>query len=121
MSDDDNNPKLTKYDNPYLEKALHDEPVFVLLARDPTASAAVRQWVCLNTGADEDKKRSARAVAAAMEQWRDDKANRVRVRKSQIVETLTRYSASSYRMIEDEDGGYVSLAQVEELVGKLIE
>ncbi len=58
--------------------ALPDEPIFVLMARDPSAPDAVRHWA-LNAhkaGHDPDKIMEALAVAAAMDKWRLANANR---------------------------------------------
>jgi hypothetical protein len=52
-------------------KAAPDEPMFVLLARDPMAPDLVREWVLRRTLAgDTQKIVEALACADAMEQWR---------------------------------------------------
>lgn len=49
-----------------------NEPIFVLLARDPIGPAAVRAWAMKahEAGHDPDKIMEALAVAAAMDKWR---------------------------------------------------
>jgi hypothetical protein len=54
-------------------KAALDEPMFVLLARDPWAPHLVRAWAMhmgRDNGCDEEKIAEALACAAAMEAWR---------------------------------------------------
>ena len=41
-----------------LNKAADDEPVFVLLARDPCAAQTVRAWASMSNGVHSDKKRA---------------------------------------------------------------
>ncbi len=55
-----------------LGKSQDDEPVFVLCARDPLASAVVRYWSDLanSNGVRPGKVLEARALADAMDQWR---------------------------------------------------
>lgn len=59
--------------------ALQDEPMFVLLARDPDAPSLVRRWAdrrhdAISSGekpiTDIDKVYEARLCASAMENWR---------------------------------------------------
>lgn len=59
-----------KYD--CYEAADDDEPMFVLLARDPMAPDVVRYWAMWRelSGADAAKVDEARACARAMEDWR---------------------------------------------------
>lgn len=60
------------------EAAEDDEPMFVLLARDPLASALVVEWACRRATRDElplsdhdaAKVVEARQCAADMEKWR---------------------------------------------------
>jgi len=54
------------------DKAEPDEPMFVLLARDPLAPVLVAQWADLAEaqGTDQDKVLEALDCAAKMEQWR---------------------------------------------------
>ena len=53
-----------------------DEPVFVLLARDPVAASVVRYWVerrelkTLGTDAEVSKRNDALKCADEMEKWR---------------------------------------------------
>lgn len=57
--------------------AAPDEPMFVLLGRDPNAPALVRQWAMERSkmGADEQPKvMEALSVAADMERYRLDRA-----------------------------------------------
>lgn len=50
-----------------------DEPMFVLLARDPAAPATVRDWVQRRVGNDSPEKiAEALACADAMEVWRKE-------------------------------------------------
>jgi hypothetical protein len=53
------------------EKAHPDEPMFVLLARDPLAPQLVRQWAARAHGAGvmRIKVEEAQACAEAMERW----------------------------------------------------
>jgi len=59
-------------------KAAMSEPVFVLRANDPVAAAAVRYWA-LNARLDHEdgKIDEAYKVAASMDQWRNDKADKI--------------------------------------------
>lgn len=52
-------------------KAEPDEPMFVLLGRDPMAGALVRAWAELRrmSGEAEGKVAEARACAVAMDEW----------------------------------------------------
>lgn len=52
-------------------KAQPDEPMFILLGRDPLAGALVRLWaeMRLSTGEDPKKVAEATACAHAMDQW----------------------------------------------------
>lgn len=61
-------------------KALPDEPLFVLLARDPAASDLVEAWARIRDGmiasgerpmSDAEMVREARACAEAMREWRE--------------------------------------------------
>ena len=63
-----NNPG--KYD--CYENAEPDEPMFVLLARDPHAPLLVRMWAELRQmhAGNPSKVAEARSCAAAMEEWR---------------------------------------------------
>jgi len=49
----------------------HDEPVFVIRAKDKSAPAAIRAYanVAREAGADDSHVRAARAVAAGFEEW----------------------------------------------------
>jgi hypothetical protein len=47
-----------------------DEPMFVLLARDPLAPTLVRMWADLTSDKKDDKVVEALACANDMEQWR---------------------------------------------------
>lgn len=52
------------------EKAAPDEPMFILLARDPRAPMLVRDWVRMTEDGDPEKIAEAIACAYSMEQWR---------------------------------------------------
>lgn len=53
------------------DKAEPDEPMFILLARDPAAPKLVRDWVRWNAGnVDRAKIQEALACADAMDAWR---------------------------------------------------
>lgn len=55
-----------------LNKAAHDEPVFVLRAKDPLAAQAVSLWAAMAHGVHEDKKvQEAVALAKRMDDWRN--------------------------------------------------
>lgn len=51
--------------------AFHDEPMFVLLGRDPMAATLVRAWATMREeqGEDPAKVAEARACADAMDAW----------------------------------------------------
>ena len=53
-------------------KAAPDEPMFILLARDPMAPELVRQWAFRRWHEGEDLLKSVEAIAIAdaMEKWR---------------------------------------------------
>ena len=59
------------------ENAEPDEPMFILLARDPVASVLVRRWVELRQesrkGLSWDKAQEALDCADAMQRWRLDR------------------------------------------------
>lgn len=57
-------------------KAAPDEPMFVLLARDPLAPFVVEMWAKMRELSDgrSEKVNEARACAAAMEVWRRGEA-----------------------------------------------
>lgn len=61
--------------------ALDDEPMFVLLARDPLAPVLVDMWAMLRqaTRGDSTKVLEAEACAAAMREWAEVGANRRRL------------------------------------------
>lgn len=58
-----------------------DEPIFILLARDPVAADLVREWVkrrqALDGGSEGDKHMEALACAASMDVFRLALTNRV--------------------------------------------
>ena len=65
----------------YYDAARPDEPMFVLLARDPSAPLLVRQWAEMRPTARPDKRGDPReaakiaealALAEQMERWRDE-------------------------------------------------
>lgn len=58
--------------NDCYSKALPDEPLFTLLARDPQAPALVRAWADARYSKDKDKAEEAYACALAMETFRRD-------------------------------------------------
>jgi hypothetical protein len=55
-------------------KAADDEPMFVLLARDPLAPLVVQKWATLakGKGADLAKVKEANACAEQMRKWRKE-------------------------------------------------
>lgn len=54
-----------------LNKASHDEPLFVLRAKDPLAPLAIIHWVTMNQERQSPEKLAeALKVAEEMEQWR---------------------------------------------------
>ena len=72
--------KLTELRDGCFAKALDDEPMFVLLARDPVAPALVRAWASQRRddiahgrrpASDMAQIEEAERNAAAMEEWRD--------------------------------------------------
>jgi hypothetical protein len=58
------------------KNAKPDEPIFVLLARDPDAPFVVEQWAHQRVlrGEDQEKVQEARDCAAAMRKWREKNA-----------------------------------------------
>jgi hypothetical protein len=64
-----------------LNKAQSDEPIFVLRAKDPAASRAVRHWadICEAQGTHETGKiAEARRLANEMDRWREFHSGRVK-------------------------------------------
>ena len=60
-------------------KAADDEPIFVLRAKDPTASAVIGAWIRERIALDlnrrgDDKIKSAETVAGEMADWRREHA-----------------------------------------------
>lgn len=58
------------------ESAEPDEPMFILLARDPDAPTLVRQWARMRERADAatpEKIEEARTCADDMEEWRKNR------------------------------------------------
>lgn len=73
--------KLQELRNGCFAAAMDDEPMFVLLARDPSAPDNVRAWAdereaAINAGrkpgTDRSKVEEARACADKMEAWREE-------------------------------------------------
>lgn len=66
--------KLKPGDYDCYANALPDEPMFILLARDPIAPSLVRDWAStrLNAGESLEKVREALECADAMEEWRNE-------------------------------------------------
>lgn len=71
----------TKNDPGCFQRALHDEPIFTLLARDPCAAEAVRFWVTLRQALigsgekpleDHNMLEDALRTASEMRVWRDE-------------------------------------------------
>lgn len=54
----------------YLMKAEPDEPLFVLLGRDPLSPELVRQWAALAYDQPMQKRQEAAALADAMDEYR---------------------------------------------------
>jgi hypothetical protein len=59
----------TKLNNPCLQKAADDEPIFVLRASDKSAPQVIGYWIQLNLTASNEKLRDAVDVAKEMEAW----------------------------------------------------
>lgn len=61
----------TKHDNPVLDRAGEDEPIFVLRARDALAGAAIGEWIraARRCGVSEAKIEDARLHLALMDRW----------------------------------------------------
>lgn len=58
-----------------LNKSQPEEPVFVLVARDPTAAQTVRLWVAMNSGTQPpDKLQDALRAAEEMDKWHGQQA-----------------------------------------------
>lgn len=68
-------------DHDCYERADPDEPMFVLLGRDPAAPHLVRWWAQMREreGADPEQLAEARRCADAMEQWAVDRGKGDRV------------------------------------------
>lgn len=67
--------KQTQLRNPQscLNRAAHDEPVFVLRAKDPLAAQTVRLWATMAVGTHElGKPDDAMHVAECMDKWRGE-------------------------------------------------
>ena len=67
--------KVNPGDYDCYEKAEPDEPMFILLARDPWAAGTVRHWARIQIVTDEQpqsKIDEAMACADAMEKWREE-------------------------------------------------
>ncbi len=56
------------------EKAEPDEPMFILLARDPLAPSLIHIWANMreDLGKDPEKTAEARAIADEMVKWREN-------------------------------------------------
>jgi hypothetical protein len=67
--------------------AAPDEPMFVLLARDPSASLLVGLWALIRDklGEDDEKIEEARVCADAMERWLKEHADAKKTDKALAV------------------------------------
>lgn len=65
------------------EKAEPDEPVFVLLGRDPAAAFCVTLWLALREELDGPGEQidEARVCAAAMEAWAESRGKREKIER----------------------------------------
>lgn len=72
----------TKHDSSCLKNSADDEPLFVLCARDPDASNAVRDWAARAgaRGVSTEKVVGARLVAEDMDRWREDHPEQAKAR-----------------------------------------
>ena len=61
-----------------------DEPMFVLLGRDPLASLLVRFWIFLREDEDPAKVAEARTCADALEKWAIDHGKGDRVKEFKV-------------------------------------
>lgn len=95
-----------------------DEPMFVLLGRDPTAGALVRLWAEARLrlaragrgGADAAKLEEARACADAMDGWAVDKGKDVQLAHASVFAAAMRPS-TSYLVERAESPGDTRIAQ----------
>jgi hypothetical protein len=67
-----------------------DEPMFILLARDPSASFLVGLWAFIRErmGEDPEKVEEARTCADTMEKWLMNHANEAKEKKAAAVAEL---------------------------------
>lgn len=100
-----NNPgKFDCYQN-----AEPDEPMFVLLGRDPSASHLVRLWAYIRNeeSEDENKLKEALGCADAMEQWAETFGKRERISRAEstlaevLAEALLKRSRDDDRAIRE--------------------
>lgn len=70
--------------------AAPDEPMFVLLARDPSASLLVGLWALIReeTGEDPEKVEEARGCADAMQDWLAEHADEKKIEKAKKIAEL---------------------------------
>jgi len=91
------------------EKGEPDEPMFVLLARDPKAADLVRMWAALREGnshgdtfKDAAKIREAMQCADAMDEWRKAYSERRMAElKQELHELKARVRAQEWVSVED--------------------
>lgn len=69
----------TKHNNPCIEKARDDEPLFVLRSQDELAPDLVRAWArgARASGTPEKKVKEAFRCADAMDQWASTNGSKV--------------------------------------------
>ena len=71
----------TKHDNPVIERAADDEPLFVLRAHDRLAIAAIEAWItaAMQHHVSAVKVADAWAHRDLMQQWQIDHPDRVKI------------------------------------------
>lgn len=109
------------------DAALEDEPMFVLLARDPSAPALVRQWAAIRRvdieagtrpESDLPQVREAEALAERMKAWRIDADEAWRKQPSLFDGPLSTMGASAHDDFEFRTHGDSSAVDDNPLAGQ---
>lgn len=71
--------EVTKHNNPCLENAADDEPIFVLRAQDDLAVESIHRWADLLElyGNAPEKAQQARDIADAMQDWQKENGSKL--------------------------------------------
>jgi hypothetical protein len=75
---------------PCYERAEPDEPMFVLLGRDPIASFLITTWarVRQEMGKDEEQSREAYLTAFVMQKWAESKGKDIAATRKAVAKVL---------------------------------